>query len=438
MVLSVRAADPITVTNYSATVLSGSSGGACFQPDCSGGTTQATICCFQPIFSGGTTQATTGRLQSDCSSGTMQATVDRLQPDCSGGTTQAATCCFQSFFSSGTFQATSGCFQPMFSGGTLQAATGGCQPDCSGGTTQAAVGRCQPDCGCCNFRCSTGCGIVGGAEVAFLKPYFNNNSALYRNATTSATIIDGEFITNYNASPRIWLGYEDCGFGGRIRYWVYDQGADPQVGVQSDDSVTFFAPGISIGSLQTENPGDKISTSEHLHMYTLDAEITQCLQMCCWDVMFGGGLRDASVHIDRTNAYIAAGDTAPSEVATIGNHFDGVGPTVFTELRRPFGCHGLAFAGSLRGSLLYGTKSLRATDATAMQTQTFDQTVNGCLGVAELSLGLEWAKDVSRDTSVFAQALWENQIWTNMGNSTGITGDNLGLGGFTFAVGIYR
>jgi len=74
----------------------------------------------------------------------------------------------------------------------------------------------------------------------------------------------------------------------------------------------------------------------------------------------------------------------------------------------------------------------------AIQTQTFDQTIDGCLGVAELSLGVEWSREVSCNTRLFAQGLWENQIWTNMGNTTSITGDNLGLGGFTLAVGVYH
>jgi hypothetical protein len=283
--------------------------------------------------------------------------------------------------------------------------------------------------------------------VAFLRPYFNDNVGLNRLATSRGSTYDStsEFTPSYDASPRLWLGYANaCGFGGRLRYWVYDQATNPQVGVQKDSSILYFAPGIvagvngNTGNIETTFAGDTVTASEHLHMYTFDAEITQCLQLCCWDFTLGGGLRDAGVHIDRVNTLLPAGATVATEVADIGNHFDGVGPTVFAEFGRPFGCGGLAFVGNLRGSLLYGTKSLRGTDVSILGTQAYDNTTDGCLGVGEVSLGIEWAREISCNTKVFARGLWENQIWFNMGNSTSITGDNLGLGGFTLAAGLCR
>jgi len=321
---------------------------------------------------------------------------------------------------------------------SVQSGGGPCfQPDGGGCPTQAGSGCCPSDCCCGGLDCCTGCGLIGGAEVACLRPYFNNNSALIAYTATPASESITEFTGNYNASPRIWLGYMNCcGFGGRLRYWEYDESAS-QSGVQGQN-LFYFAPGTTIGSLETDVAGDRLSVSERLHMYTLDAEVLQSMQICCWNVIFGGGIRDAAVHIDRENAFTAAGDTNPREVADFGNHFDGVGPTVFSELRRPLGCCGLAFVGSLRGSLLYGTKSLRVTDVSTAQTQTYDQTVDGCLGVAEMSLGLEWDRQISCNSRFFVQGLWENQIWTNMGNSTSITGDNLGLGGFTLGLGVFH
>ena len=351
-----------------------------------------------------------------------------FQPDFGAGIPQATSCFTQPNGCCGALQASACCPQPNYCCGLPQAANSCSQPNCGS----------QPNC-CCNLCCCTGSGFVGGAEVAFLRPYFNNDVALQRFSLTPPSESTIDFTRDYEASPRLWLGYVGCcGFGGRIRYWEYDQGANSQTGLQPDQNVFYFTPGISIGGLETNNAGDTVAASEHLHMYTLDAEVTQCMQLCCWDFVFGAGLRDAAVHIDRFNSYTPVGNTTPIETASIGNHFDGLGPTLFTEFRRPFGCGGLAFVGNLRGSLLYGTKSLRGTDVTAVQTQTYDQSADGCLGVAELSLGVEWAKEISCNTIVYVQGLWENQIWDNMGNSTNITGDNLGLGGFTLAVGLVR
>jgi hypothetical protein len=321
--------------------------------------------------------------------------------------------------------------------------SGNCLPPACG-TAGGATGCSQGDC-CGGVHCCCGCGFVGGAEVAFLRPYFNNNAALVGYTLANASVSTTEFAPTYNASPRIWLGYVgECGFGGRISYWEYDQAASAPAGVQSGQDVLYFAPGITssvpfinLGFMQTEFPGDTLTTSERLHMYTLDAEVTQCLQICCWNFVFGGGLRDASVHIGRESILVPAGAAAPYEDATIDNNFDGIGPTLFTEFRRPFGGCGFAFVGNMRGSLLYGTKSLHVNDVfpTLAQTHTYDQSIDGCLGVAELSLGIEWDRAISCNTTVFAQGLWECQYWDNIGNSISPGGDSLGLSGFTFAVG---
>jgi hypothetical protein len=329
----------------------------------------------------------------------------------------------------------------------VSSGSGGCfQPTCESSTCTTCCN--QGDCCCGGVHCCCGCGFYGGVEAAILRPSFNNNTALLGYTVSTASISAIDFSSNYNVSPRIWLGYMGpCGFGGRISYWQYDQAANAPPGVQSGTDVVYFAPGITtsipsvnLGYMQTDLPGDTLSTSEHLHMYTLDAEVTQCLEICCWNVVFGGGLRDASVHVGRENILTPVGATVPYENATIDNNFDGVGPTAFAEFRRPFGGCGFAFVGSVRGSLLYGTKSLYVNDAypNLMPTHTYQQSVDGCLGVAEFSLGLEWDRNFSGNRTVFAQCLWESQFWSNMGDSISPTGDSLGLTGFGIAVGIAR
>ncbi len=321
-----------------------------------------------------------------------------------------------------------------------------CQPDC--GAPGCETNGCQGDCGCGGVHCCCGCGWYGGAEAALLRPYFNNNPAYLAYTLSTASISSAEFSPAYEASPRIWLGYVgQCGLGVRVGYWQYDQSASAPPAAQTGTDVQYSAPGITsavpaitLGAMQTDVPGDTITVGEHLHMYTLDAEVTQCLQICCWNFVFGGGLRDASVHLGRESVFVQAGNTGPFEDTNIDNNFDGIGPAVFAEFRRPLGCCGFAFVGNVGGSLLYGTKSLRVNDAfpTLPRTQTYDQSEDGCVGVADLSLGIQWNRAISCNTTLFAECLWEGQYWSNMGSSISPSGDSLGLSGFGFAVGIYR
>jgi len=344
---------------------------------------------------------------------------------------------------------------------TADAATSCSAADCGSCTAEAATNCCPVDCGCGHLRFCTTCGFVGGAEVAFLKPSFNNNVALVSGTTTFPT--DGvgqgvgqvvietntstssatDFTSDYQASPRVWLGYVNSGgFGARVRYWQYDQSMS-QFGTVTPNgnggTNSIYAPtyvGLGSSSVGSSIPGDAVSASQHLHMYTVDAEITQWMQLGLWDITFGGGLRDAGVYIDRVNTFIPGPNSEDTSYSrTLSNHFDGLGPTVFTEFRRPFGDHGLAFVGKVRGSLLYGSKSLATTLTNETETDTYTQTAQGCLGVAEISLGMEWSREVFSDTTLFVRSTWENQYWANTGNSVGTT-DSLGLNGFTLAVGL--
>ena len=309
---------------------------------------------------------------------------------------------------------------------------GDSQPDCDCNAASCGGVCSRPGCGCGNLCFGARSGFVGGAEVAFLKPSFNDNTALISTHNTSLpTLASGsdsytDFASGYQASPRIWLGYmNSCGFGGRIRYWEYDQAMD-QAGTAAETATTqtSYTTSNPVDSVSTTAAGDKVITSENLHLYTVDVEMTQWMQIGCWDFTFGSGIRDAAVHIDRVDTLVAvATSQLVSNTANARNHFDGIGPTLFTDFRRPFGCHGLAFVGNVRGSLLYGTKSLRATDAFQVagvgysNEFDYDHTDTGWLGVAELSLGIEWSKEILGNTTVFARGMWENQYWANTGNN---------------------
>jgi len=139
------------------------------------------------------------------------------------------------------------------------------------------------------------------------------------------------------------------------------------------------------------------------------------------------------------------GVVVPEEEAfglRLGNQYYGVGPTAFAELRRPFGCHGLALVGTARGSLLYGTKrttlAMDAIDGWAEESLSLSEKHEKAIFVGEVQLGLEWSRELVVGGQAFVHALWEGQLWGDLGGLAGLTGGDIGLMGFSFGAGIRR
>ncbi|MGD0655179.1 MAG: Lpg1974 family pore-forming outer membrane protein, partial [Thermoguttaceae bacterium] len=131
---------------------------------------------------------------------------------------------------------------------------------------------------------------------------------------------------------------------------------------------------------------------------------------------------------------------ATRDTFNLTNRFDGVGPSVFAELKRPFCCSGLALVANVRASEVFGSPTVRAMQVNGIGkepiTQTWDLAPQtSALSLTELQLGAEWARDLGR-SSLFAQALWEAQYWINTGNTLVPLADNLSLVGVTFRVGL--
>ncbi len=279
--------------------------------------------------------------------------------------------------------------------------------------------------------------IFGGAAVVILEPHFENNIAF--TVTDPTVAIAGtvernrEFDYDYDSSQRYWLGImNDQGFGGRIRYWFFDQNSDRETFVSPAAAITMLTPDLPGALPQTPsggNVGDSVSAKAELEMYTLDFEMVQRVQRNLWDFDLGGGLRHAAVGQKYQAASTTAGTTSVSKV---GHRFDGIGPTVFMELRRPVGGSQLAIVANTRGSLLYGDSKLNArrftvggNDFGSIKTRKKE-----VRGIAELQVGLEWALWMIGDSRCYVQGLWEGQQWFGAGNAVSDSGD-MGLTGFS-------
>jgi hypothetical protein len=117
--------------------------------------------------------------------------------------------------------------------------------------------------------------------------------------------------------------------------------------------------------------------------------------------------------------------------------FEGFGPMLSGEFRRPLGASGLnAFAG-VGGGIFFGTKSMQRQVSSLPPSfppvVSMDQ-VDEVTGMGELRVGLEWSRCTSLGR-LFARGDYEAQLWTDAGAPT-LT--FLGFEGLGLSVGIQR
>jgi hypothetical protein len=233
------------------------------------------------------------------------------------------------------------------------------------------------------------------------------------------------------------LGYVNGnGLGGRARYFRFDQDLAAET-----NALVFPA---AFGPFP---PGTTVATAGYLNMWAADAEITQQMDLGLWQANFGGGVRVAGLQHNTGATFNVLG--AITSVRD-DNMFDGLGPTLFAELRRPLGNSPFALVANLRGSLVFGQWSRRSVvdnflavpppfspTGVVLPSDLFQKT-EAMMGIVEMQLGMEWKRDLRGMGNFVVDALWEGQAWSGSAAMTQSGNRDLALMGFTFGAGITR
>jgi hypothetical protein len=292
---------------------------------------------------------------------------------------------------------------------------------------------CPGCCGCCPPS-----GLIGGAGLYLLEPYISNNQAYGIENTVGRSAGDippgspgiradqiVDLRQHMDITPLLWLGYlTEEGWGGRVRYWYLREGTTQMTAPAAADNTTTIVE--SAAPLGIDLPtGQSLNVTSELEMQFLDVEGLEHLQAGSWDLLASGGLR--LMRVDQTyNAYNDAG-------ALLSNRsFEGIGPTVALEARRPFGGSGLALYGSARGSVVIGGADQQVTEGGATSQAHQDRGVP----IAELEVGLEYDHWVGH-ARLFGQIGVVAQDWFGVGNASRSAihmlpgGDFSATGGYT-------
>jgi hypothetical protein len=263
---------------------------------------------------------------------------------------------------------------------------------------------------CC--ECPTSNWYVG-VDAAVLKPHLGSLGV-----TLGGTDVALTPSYDYELAPRVWLGWENAeGLGVRARYFTFDA-----------EATQLFPGPIQIGPVVLEGLGSSLAAQ------TLDLEATQ--RGCLGNLQFqlGGGFRYAKMETDLSVFGTVVG-AVPFD-AGIGMDFEGIGPTVAVDVRRPFGSRGLALVGGARSSWMYGTTDFHLTRDLGFIPVSVNAE-DHMMQINELSLGVEWSRCLARGGKVSVAALWEAQAW-EWSPVASLIHQDIGLTGPTFSFSYMR
>jgi len=302
------------------------------------------------------------------------------------------------------------------------------------------------DCGCndCDFGCHPSGFYAGGAAVWY-RPFFEDNIGITRSTIVgpgpSIVTESTSFYYDYEVTPRVWLGYvADGGLGMRGQYWQFDAQAKP-IALQDGNAFTLLAVGANnaagtLGIVQTSADGAAEVATHSLKLEIADLEVTKRIYGGYTTMVFSGGARYVQMEQD----FRATGLAPNAQVIGLYQHrltYEGVGPTVALDLRRPIGWSPLSLIGGARGSILFGSTDQLIVSELPGQIGVGIREEEEVMSILETQFGLEWAYHIAANGRFFVSGVIEAQLWQNAGSASLDTGD-LGLIGFGFNAGLAR
>lgn len=248
-------------------------------------------------------------------------------------------------------------------------------------------------------------GFYGSGEVVFVAPFQTNATGII--AQNDPIIEHLDFEWDLKDSYRVEVGYlgGTDGFGWRARYWQFDSStsfdANSSAGLVDDEGAILWTSTGGGGNIIGLVDVDTATMTQSIETDVLDLELQRQLAK---PLKFSGGVRYAKIsqgYFADTDEGIAMGDI----------EFEGVGPTLASELVMPVRRTGLSIFCNGRGSLLFGNQNFRATDDDGGRTLLIESDAHLATSL-DFQLGGEYR---------FSQGFYfrtgvESQYWANVGS----------------------
>lgn len=275
------------------------------------------------------------------------------------------------------------------------------------------------------------CGWAAGFTWVFLKPHYGSNDSFYMGHPVGGAmqVSNQEFSYSLELSPRVfleWVAPNDLGV--RVTWFSMNNDADTRSAGVGEGA--YIQRPIS----PTEYYGGRITADNEVDVNVLDFDMTQRLRVNRSLLNVGGGLRWANY--EQNYKSVITGPDFGQAVGNGGQQFNGFGPSLFAEWRRPLGETRFSLLATVRGSMLYGDSK---TDIYEVRPDgsaySFRSNNDDFVAIGESQLGVEWSAWISDRTVLFAQTAFETQYWMGVGTAFD-RNDDLGLIGMNVTLGL--
>lgn len=317
--------------------------------------------------------------------------------------------------------------------------------------------------------------FFAGAGVYIVKPFFQNNPAVFARTTNETFGVDTtssvtsvtqyDFCWDLNVTPVVWLGYvSECGWGVRTRWWLFDQESGGSITGDPNTMIISAAPGglsirtpsfISSPILQSAlDSNSSMCVNSNLKLDVWDFEAIKETELGRWGLLFAAGVRYAHLSQNYRAFQAFQGEFNPPPGVLIpsfflhevqqlssGHNFSGAGPTLAIEAKRPIGNSRFSLFANLRGAMLFGDSKLqvgRVTQTGALgqnvAVTTFQSAHDTVLPVAELEMGVEYSRNWGQ-VRPFVRTGLVAMTWFDAGSASSLAGD-LGFLGLSVTAGL--
>lgn len=275
------------------------------------------------------------------------------------------------------------------------------------------------------------------AELLYLKPYFQNNTAITVEGPTTG--FSTTFDYGYDTGNRFVAGFESkYGPGLQLNYFQYDHQSRPTQftssgGYQGETSTWMMGPG-RWSRLRTANAGDRLTTEHSLEVQNFGVSFFKDWKLPISRLGGGFGIQYVSIEQD-LQARLT--DSAGTEIGSLSARHElrAFGPKLEFNYFRPVGHTKLEIIGGFSGAVLFGNR-----DQTVSNTTTSDISRVGAdefVLIIDVIGGLQYVHNFADNRSVYARVTLMSQAWLGGGTAI-VPHDDLGFRGVGFAVGLNR
>lgn len=277
----------------------------------------------------------------------------------------------------------------------------------------------------------------GNAELLYLKPYFQNNTAI--TVEGPGTGFSRTFDYGYDTGNRFLVGFESkYGPGLEMNYFQYDHQSRPSVFTSSGgfhgESTTWMAGPGRWSRLRTANDGDRLTTEHSLEVQNFGVSFFKDWKLPISRLGGSFGIQYVSIEQDLQSRLF---DGSGTQIGALSARHElrAFGPKLEFKYFRPVGHTKLEILGGFSGAVLFGNR-----DQSVTNTVTSDISRIGAdefVMIFDVIGGLQYVHNYADNRSVYARVTLMSQAWLGGGTAM-LPQDDLGFRGVGFAVGFNR